>query len=360
MEKKIAILSGDGIGPEIMAEAVKVLDSIAKKYSHNFIYQEALVGGAAYDKVGHPLPKETLDICNNSDAILFGSVGGPKYDKLPAELTPERGALLPLRKKYNLFANIRPAVIFGPLAESASLKDEKLEGSLDILIIRELTGGIYFGKKESGENWASDEMRYTVDEIERIADVAANAAMARKKVLASVDKANVLETSKLWRKTMDSYIGKNYPEIKLEHYLVDNAAMQLATNPKQFDVIVTENMFGDILSDLTSAITGSIGMLPSASIGSSGFGLYEPVHGSAPDIAGMNLANPLAQILSAGLMLKYSFGMEKESLAVEKAVIEALERGYRTADIAKDKSKAIKTNEMGDIIRNIITDGGLN
>lgn len=361
MKKRIAVLAGDGIGPEIMKEGLKVLDAIAKQFNHIFDYKEALVGGCAYDKYGHPLPDETKEVCNNSDAIYFGAVGGPKWENLPPELTPERGALLPLRGTYNLFANLRPAIIFGPLADAASLKSERLEGGLDILIVRELTGGIYFGRNKVKTltlhegalqgNYAVDYMIYSVPEIERIAAVACDAAMKRNKKLTSVDKANVLESSKLWRKIVTDYVQSHFPQIQLNHMYVDNAAMQLATNPKQFDVIVTENMFGDILSDLASAITGSIGMLPSASLAKTGFGLFEPIHGSAPDIAGLNKANPLAQILSGAMMLKYAFGLNRESKAIEEAIMKALENGYRTADLANkttQEGKILLTSQMGD------------
>lgn len=361
MRKCIAVLAGDGIGPEIMKEGRKVLDAVAKKFDHTFEYKEALVGGCAYDKYGHPLPDETKKICNSSDAIYFGAVGGAKWENLPAELTPERGALLPLRAIYGLFANLRPAVIFGPLADAASLKSERLKGGLDILIVRELTGGVYFGKNKVKSltlkegtvqgDYAVDYMIYSVPEIQRITEVACDAAMKRNKKLTSVDKANVLESSKLWRKVVVDYVQRHYPQLQLSHMYVDNAAMQLATNPKQFDVIVTENMFGDILSDLASAITGSIGMLPSASLSETGFGLFEPIHGSAPDIAGQGKANPLAQILSGSMMLKYAFGLNTESTAVEQAIMAVLEDGYRTGDIASvstPKDKILSTSAMGD------------
>ncbi len=369
MKKTIAVLPGDGIGPEVIKEGMKVLGVIEKKYNHEFITKECLVGGIAYDKTGHPLPKETTDVCDSSDAIYFGAIGGPKWEKLPPELTPERGALLPLRKRYDLFANLRPAVIFGPLADTASLKEDRLKGGFDILIVRELTGGIYFGKKDiSGTStpedsplirdkrdtrYAVDEMKYTADEIKRIVVVASKAAMKRGKKLTSVDKANVLATSKLWRAVAEDLVKKFYPDIQLSHMYVDNAAMQIATRPTQFDVIVTENLFGDILSDEASAITGSIGMLPSASLNEKMFGLYEPIHGSAPDIAGKGTANPLATILSGAMMLKYSFELMKEAEEIENAVKSVLEKGYRTIDIASKeawKEKILSTSQMGDII----------
>ena len=348
---KIAVLSGDGIGPEIMAQGVAVLERIAQKFGHDFLFTHALVGGCAYDAVGHPLPKETLKVCEKSDSIFFGAVGGPKWENLPAELTPERGALLPLRKHFDLFANLRPAVIYGPLAGSSPIKPEIVGDSLDILIVRELTGGIYFGKKGNGKDWASDEMKYSKKEIERIAKVAFEAALKRGKRVCSVDKANVLDTSKFWRKTISDY-AKKYPSVELSHMYVDNCAMQLVRNPKQFDVIVTENMFGDILSDEASCITGSIGMLASASLNEKSFGLFEPIHGSAPDIAGQNKANPIAQILSGAMMLRYSFGLQAEAQAIENAVVKALEKGHRTADIAGNASgvKLCGTKEMGEAI----------
>jgi len=352
MKKTIAVLPGDGIGPEVVAEGVKVLKAIMGKYGHEFALEECLVGGAAYDKTGHPLPKETTDVCDKSDAILFGAIGGPKWEKLPSELTPERGALLALRKRYDLFANLRPAVIFGPLSSASPLKNEIIGNSLDILIIRELTGGIYFGKKEKKEDWASDEMKYSIPEIERIARVAFEAAMKRSKKVTSVDKANVLETSKLWRAVI-SRISEEYPEVQLSHLYVDNAAMQIVKNPKQFDVIVTENMFGDILSDEASVVAGSIGMLASASLNSKMFGLYEPIHGSAPDIAGQGKANPIATILSVAMMMKYSFRLLEESKAIEKAVESAINKGYRTVDIASKetpKENILTTSRMGDEI----------
>jgi len=361
VEKNIAVLAGDGIGPEVVQEGLKVLSSISKKNNHKFNYKYALVGGVAYDLVGHPLPEETKKICDESDAIYFGAIGGPKWENLPSELTPEKGALLPLRENYDLFANLRPAIIFGPLAGAASLKEDRLVGGLDILIVRELTGGIYFGNGKlsspilldkdynaQGPN-AADVMIYSVPEVERITKVACEAAMKRNGKLTSVDKANVLENSKLWRRTVEYFVTNNYPNIKLNHLYVDNAAMQLATNPKQFDVIVTGNMFGDILSDLASAITGSIGMLPSASLSETGFGLYEPVHGSAPDIAGQGKANPLAQILSGAMMLRYSFGLKKEADEIEWAVTRTLEDGYRTVDIQDSNTKKVlTTSEIGD------------
>jgi len=369
VEKTVAVLPGDGIGPEIMTQGLRVLSAVAEKYGHEFKYHPALVGGVAYERGGHPLPEKTIKTCRDSDAIYFGAVGGPKWANLPAELTPEKGALLPLRKIFDLYANLRPAVIFGPLADAASLRQDRLTRGLDILIIRELTGGIYFGNGKlsspilldseynaKGENTA-DVMVYSEPEIRRIAEVACNAAMKRNRKLTSVDKANVLDSSKLWRKIVSEYVERRYPEVDLNHLYVDNAAMQIATNPGQFDVIVTGNMFGDILSDLASAITGSIGMLPSASLNESGFGLYEPVHGSAPDIAGKEIANPLAQILSGAMMLRHSFNLEEEAKDIERAVENVLDEGYRTRDLGGGtKFPFASTSEMGrrvvDNIRN--------
>jgi len=353
MKKTIAVLPGDGIGPEVVREGVKVLRAIEKKYNHEFILKECLIGGAAYDSTGHPFPKETQENCDKSDAIFFGAIGGPKWEKLPPELTPEKGAILALRKRYDLFANLRPIVIFNSLASAASLKEDRLPNGLDILIVRELTGGIYFGKKEKGEDWALDEMKYSTPEIERIVKVACEASMKRDKKLTSVDKANVLATSKLWREVTGKIVKESYPEIELTHMYVDNSAMQLATRPTKFDVIVTENMFGDILSDEAAAITGSIGMLPSASLNEKMFGLYEPIHGSAPDIAGREIANPLATILSAAMMMKYSFELMKESEEIETAVKKTLEGGYRTVDIATketEEEKILSTSRMGDLV----------
>jgi len=347
---KIAVLAGDGIGKEIMVQGVNALKKVGKIYKHDFEFKEALIGGTAYDETGHPFPEETKKICDDCDAIFFGAVGGPKWEKLPAELTPERGALLPLRKRYDLFANIRPAIIYPELAEASPIKKEIIGDSLDILIFRELTSGIYFGKKENGADWASDELKYSKHEIERIVKVACEAALKRKKKVCSIDKANVLNTSKFWRKTAIEFVSKNFPQIELFHMYVDNAAMQLIKNPKQFDVIVTENMFGDILTDEASQISGSIGMLASASLNEKGFGLFEPIHGSAPDIAGQNKANPIAQILSGAMMLCYSFKLEKEAQAIENAVRAVLKKGLRTGDIMQPNCILVGTKEMGEAI----------
>jgi 3-isopropylmalate dehydrogenase len=305
---KIAVLPGDGIGIEIVPEAVKALEAIASRFGHQFEFTEALVGGAAYDAVGHPLPEETLALCKSSDAVLLGAIGGPEYDELPVHLRPEVGALLPLRKRLALFANLRPCILFPGLLQASTIKEEVIKG-VDIMVIRELTGGLYFGNKSrektpQGGETATDVLSYSTLEIERIVRLAYEVAGKRRKQLCSVDKANVLESSRLWRETV-SRLEKEYPQVKTTHMYVDNCSMQLIRDPRQFDVIVTENMFGDILTDEASMLTGSIGMLPSASIGGE-VGLYEPSHGSAPDIAGQNKANPLATILSAAMMLRYS------------------------------------------------------
>jgi len=354
MRKKIAVLPGDGIGAEVVPQAVRVLEAVGEKYGHDFTFEHALVGGAAYDETGTPLPEETLKACRNSDAILLGAVGGPKWDNLPVHLRPEAGALLPLRKKLGLYANVRPAIVFPALADASTLKREIVEG-LDILIIRELTGGLYFGEKRrepladgSGGYRVVDTMEYTTGEIERVARLAFTMARARKKKLASVDKANVLETSRHWREVV-SRVAADYPDVELNHILVDNCAMQLVRNPKQFDVLVTENTFGDILTDQAAQLTGSLGMLPSASIGGE-VALYEPVHGSAPDIAGRNKANPLAAILSAAMMLKYSFTLEREAGVIQQAVARVLEAGYRTADVMEEGMHLVGTAEMGELV----------
>ncbi len=349
MNKKIAIVPGDGIGPEVMAEAVKVLKKIEEKFGHQFELVEADAGGVAIDNQGEALPESTIKVCEEADAILFGSAGGPKWDLLPDEERPEVGAVLGLRKHFGLFANLRPAIIYPALVGASSLKEERIKGGLDILIVRELSGGIYFGEKQEGDDQAHDDMAYSKPEVERIAKVAFEAAQKRGKKLCSVDKSNVLACSRLWRKTVEEIAG-DYSDVELSHLYVDNAAMQLGVWPKQFDVIVTGNMFGDILSDLAGAITGSIGLLPSASLNEAGFGMYEPSGGSAPDIAGQGIANPIAQILSAAMLLKYSFGMVEESELIEKAVEQALDDGCLTGDICEDKSKAINTAQMGDAI----------
>jgi 3-isopropylmalate dehydrogenase len=350
MKKNIAVIKGDGIGPEVVDQAILVLDRVAKTYGHSFSYQEVLAGGAALDAHGVPLPKETVEVCKKSDAVLLGAMGGPKWDVLPGHLRPEKG-LLGLRAALGLFANIRPAVLFSELASASPLKPEIFgDDGMDIVVVRELTGGIYFGKRETGRDdegeFAYDTMSYTEKEIRRIAVVAFELAMIRGKLLTSVDKANVLDSSRLWRKVVLE-VAKDYPEVELRHMYVDNCAMQLVINPKQFDVIVTENLFGDILSDESSMITGSIGMLPSASLGEGNFGMYEPIHGSAPDIAGMDKANPIATILSCAMMLHTTFGLDREAAVVEAAVKAVLEEGYRTGDIMTEGKTLVGTKEMG-------------
>ena len=352
---KIAVLPGDGIGVEIVPQAVKALQAISEKYGHTFDFTEALVGGAAYDAQGHPLPEATLALCEASDAVLLGAIGGPKWDNLPVELRPELGALLPLRKELALYANLRPCIIFPPLMHASTLKEEILQG-VDILVIRELTGGIYFGEKSrektaEGQK-ATDVLTYSTYEIERIVRFAFDAARQRTGRLCSVDKANVLESSRLWRETVMD-ISPEYADVEVTHMYVDNCSMQLIRNPRQFDVIVTENMFGDILTDEASMLTGSIGMLPSASIGGE-VGLYEPAHGSAPDIAGQNKANPLATILSAGMLLRYSLKLEKEAQAIEQAVRQVIDEGYRTPDLVQPGMKILGTNEIGDLVAQTI------
>lgn len=359
MDYKIVTLPGDGIGPDIVKEAVKVLDKVGSVYGHNFTYDEKLMGGCAIDQAGCSLPQETIDACLSADAVLLGAVGGPKWDNLPNGDRPEKG-LLGIRGALNLFANLRPAVLFSQLKEASPLKAEIIGDSLDILIVRELTSGIYFGEKnkvvceeDDSKTYASDLEKYTVAEIERITRVGFDAAMKRHKKVCVVDKANVLESSRLWREVV-ARVAKDYPEVTYSHMYVDNAAMQLVVNPKQFDVMITSNIFGDILSDEASIITGSIGMLASASLGEGSLGLYEPSHGSAPDIAGQNKANPLATILSAAMMLRYSFNLETEAKAIEEAVSAVLDAGYRTGDIMSEGMKLVGTVEMGDLVVNAI------
>ena len=345
---KVAVLPGDGIGPEIVREAVAILQLVAPDIET----QEALVGGCAYDATGHPLPAETLALCREADAILLGAVGGPKWDVIPdPDLRPERGALLPLRKHLGLYANLRPAILHKALADASALKPSLVGDGLDVLVVRELTGGVYFGQPKSNDgNRAIDTMVYTKEEIVRIAHVGFQAAQKRGKRLCSVDKQNVLMTSVLWRDTVNE-VAKEYPDVELTHMLVDNCAMQLVRNPKQFDVIVTENLFGDVLSDEAAMITGSLGMLPSASLGTGTFGHYEPIHGSAPDIAGKGIANPLATILSVALMLRYSFGREAAAQRIEAAVGKVLEAGLRTPDIAGSGEATVGTVEMAAAVR---------
>lgn len=353
----IAVLKGDYIGPEIVDEALKVLKKAADKFGFGLELHRALLGGEAIDAVGKPLPDETVEICKAADSVLLGAVGGPKWDSQPGPNRPEKG-LLGIRKALGLYANLRPAVIFPPLRDASPLKPEIIGGSLDIMVVRELTGGIYFGDRGTGEvdgvTSAYDTERYSLPEIERILRVAFDMAKKRDKRLTSVDKANVLDTSRLWRKTVDE-MAREYPEVQVSHLYVDNCAMQLVRDPGQFDVIVTSNMFGDILSDEASMISGSIGMLASASLGDSGFGLYEPIHGSAPDIAGQGIANPLATILSAAMMLRYSLGEPQAAQAIEDAVSRALETA-RTPDIYTEGCGAerVSTSRMGDLVASLL------
>jgi len=356
MEKNITVIKGDGIGPEIVNEAIKILDVIADKYNHKFNYTQILMGGASIDEYGVPLTDEALEIAKKGDSVLLGSIGGdtttsPWY-KLEPNLRPEAG-LLKIRKELGLFANLRPAVLYDELKGACPLKEELITGGFDMMIMRELTSGLYFGKrttkKENGQLVAYDSMSYSETEIRRIAKRAFDIAMKRNKKVTSVDKANVIDTSRLWRKVV-SEVAKDYPEVTLEHMLVDNCAMQLVKDPKQFDVILTENMFGDILSDEASMVTGSIGMLSSASLREDKFGMYEPSHGSAPDIAGKNIANPIATILSAAMMLRYSFDLDREANVIEEAIEKVLKQGYRTSDIMSDGKTLVGTKEMGDLI----------
>jgi len=352
--KKIAILAGDGIGPEVMAEAIKVLDAAQKKFGFQLEYTAADVGGCAIDNHGHALPAQTIKVCEASDAILFGSVGGPKWESLPPDQQPERAALLPLRKHFELFCNLRPAKVFKSLAAASPLRADIVGNGFDILCVRELTGGIYFGQPKGREGSGPNEkgfdtMVYHRWEIERIARRAFEAARLRRKLVTSVDKANVLTTMVLWRQVVIE-IAKEYPDVTLNHIYVDNATMQLVRNPQQFDVMLCGNMFGDIISDECAMITGSMGLLASASLNDQGFGLYEPAGGSAPDIAGKGIANPIAQILSAAMMLRYSLDLNAAADAIEAAIAKVLDQGVHTPDIATDKSKAIGTAAMGDAI----------
>ena len=356
MEYKIALIPGDGIGPEIVAEAKKVLDRVCEKYSHKFSYTEVLLGGASIDAHGVPLTEEAIAQAKASDAVLMGSIGGdaktsPWY-KLEPSKRPEAG-LLAIRKALNLFANLRPAYLYNELRDACPLRDEIIGDGFDMIIVRELTGGLYFGARktteENGVRTAVDTLSYNENEIRRIAIKAFEIARKRRNKVTSVDKANVLDSSRLWRSVVED-VAKDYPDVTLEHMLVDNCAMQLVRDPKQFDVILTENMFGDILSDEASMVTGSIGMLSSASLNETKLGLYEPSHGSAPDIAGQNKANPIATILSAAMMLRYSLDLDKEADAVEAAVQKVLTDGYRTGDIMSDGCKLVGTREMGDLI----------
>lgn len=356
MKLNIGIIKGDGIGPEIVTEAMKVLDQVGKTYGHTYEYKELLLGGASIDVHGVPLTEETIADAKACDAVLMGSIGGntqtsPWY-KLEPSKRPEAG-LLGIRKALNLFANLRPAVLYDELKDACPLKEELTEGGFDMMIMRELTGGLYFGERktveEQGVRTAYDSLTYNEHEIRRIAKRAFDIAMKRRKKVTSVDKANVLDSSRLWRNVVEE-VAKDYPEVTLEHMLVDNCAMQLVKDPKQFDVILTENMFGDILSDEASMVTGSIGMLASASLNETKFGLYEPSGGSAPDIAGKGIANPIATILSAAMMLRFSFDLDREADSIEKAVSEVLKDGYRTIDIMSEGKTLVNTAEMGDLI----------
>ncbi len=353
MKYNIAVLDGDGIGPEICAAAIEVLDKIGAKYGHVFNFKHYYIGGCAIDKFGEPLPQSTIDGCLASDSVLLGAVGGYKWDDLPGDSRPEKG-LLGIRKAMGLYSNIRPAKLWKNLADASPLKPALVKNGVEIIIVRELTGGIYFGKRErgveNGAEFASDEERYTVPEIERIMRIACELAAKRSKRVVSVDKANVLESSRLWRKTVHEYAKKHFPDITVEDVLVDNMAMQIVKNPAQFDVVVTSNIFGDILSDEAAQVTGSIGMLASSSLGDTKRGLYEPIHGSAPDIAGKDICNPIATILAAAMMLRDSFSLTEEYAAIENAVQRALDDGYRTADIYVEGTKKTGCREMAKII----------
>ena len=359
MNINLAVVMGDGIGPEIVEEGEKVLNKIGEMYGHTFTYTDILAGGCAIDATGEPLPAESVKIAKESDSVLLGAVGGPKWDTLPGHLRPER-ALLGLRSELGLFANVRPAKLYDALADACPLKPEISKEGLDLVIVRELIGGLYFGERgrrdagEMGEE-AFDELKYNVKEVERIGRVAFEMARKRdRKKVTSVDKANVIETSRLWRETMHK-LAQEYPDVEFEDMLVDNCAMQLVRNPGQFDVIVTENMFGDILSDEASMTTGSIGMLPSSSLGETTRGMYEPIHGSAPDIAGQNKANPIATILSCAMMLRDSFNLLDEAKCIESAVAKVLDDGFRTGDIMDEGGKLLGTKEMGDKIVSYLT-----
>lgn len=351
---KIAVLPGDGIGPEVMTEALKVLDAVEKKFGFSLAYEHADVGGIAIDNHGHALPESTLKVCEESAAVLFGSVGGPKWEQLPPDRQPERAALLPLRKHFDLFCNLRPAKVFQSLASSCPLRADIVGEGFDILVVRELTSGIYFGQPKGREGKGPDEkawdtLIYSRAEIERITRMAFEAARVRRNKVTSVDKANVLTTMVLWREVVNE-IAREYPDVEHGHIYIDNATMQLVRNPHQFDVMLCDNMFGDIISDEAAMLTGSMGMLASASLNAEKFGLFEPAGGSAPDIAGQGIANPIAQILSAAMMLRYSLGYEDAAEAIENAVSTALDKNIMTADIAVDRTDAVSTSAMGDAI----------
>lgn len=352
MEKQIAVIRGDGIGPEIVDQALRVLDAVAAKYGHTFTYTDVDMGGIAIDKWGEPLPAAMLDKCLAADSVLLGAVGGPKWDGLPGDKRPEKG-LLALRAGMGLYANNRPAKLWPQLAAASPLKPEIVEKGIDFIVVRELIGGVYFGSHTTaecgGEQKATDVMSYAEHEIKRIGRIAFETARKRRNKVTSVDKANVLDTSRLWRKVMHR-LAEEYPDVEYADMLVDNTAMQIVKDPSQFDVVVTENMFGDILSDEASMITGSIGMIPSSSLGEGSRGLYEPIHGSAPDIAGQNKANPIGTILSAAMMLKYSFDLDEEAAAIEAAVNKALDAGLRTGDMMAEGCTLVSCSEMGDAI----------
>lgn len=354
MNYDIAVLDGDGIGPEICAGAIKVLEKVGKKFGHKFNFTHLLIGGCAIDKCGVPLPKETVDKCLASDSVLLGAVGGYKWDNLPVDIRPEKG-LLGIRKAMELYSNIRPAKLWKSLAKASPLRYDLVKNGVEIIIVRELIGGIYFGERgkgtdDKGVEYAYDTEKYSVPEIERITRIACELAMKRTKKIISVDKANVLESSRLWRRTVHAYAEKNFPEITVEDMLVDNTAMQIVKNPAQFDVVVTSNIFGDILSDEAAQVTGSIGMLASSSLGDGTRGLYEPIHGSAPDIAGKDLANPIATILAAAMMLRDSFNLSEEYKAIENAVQSVLDDGFRTADIMEEGKTKVAGSKMAELI----------
>ncbi len=353
MNYNIVVLDGDGIGPEICDGAIKVLNAVGRKYNHTFNFSHHLIGGCAIDKCGVPLPDETVEACLESDSVLLGAVGGYKWDNLPVDVRPEKG-LLGIRKAMGLYSNIRPAKLWASLANASPLKYELVKNGIEIIIVRELTGGIYFGERGKGTGdggeYAWDTEKYSVAEIERIARIACELARKRSKKIISVDKANVLESSRLWRKTVHAYAEKHYPDITVEDMLVDNTAMQIVKNPAQFDVVVTSNIFGDILSDEAAQVTGSIGMLASSSLGDGTRGLYEPIHGSAPDIAGKDIANPIATILAAAMMLRDSFGLTDEYTAIESAVQSVLDEGFRTADFREEGKTRVAGSKMSDLI----------
>lgn len=353
-EYKIAVIDGDGIGPEIVAQAIKVLKKVAKVSGNNFVFEHVLMGGCAIDQTGDPLPQETIDICLKSDAVLLGAVGGPKWDNLPGHQRPEKG-LLGIRSALGLFANLRPAVLYKPLIDACRLRRDIAEKGIDMIVVRELTGGIYFGERGISEDGktAFDTEKYSEFEVERIARIGFELAKTRRKNVISIDKANVLESSRLWRRVVEK-VAQEYPDIAFQNMLVDNAAMQIIRDPSQFDVIITSNMFGDILSDEASMTTGSIGMLPSASLGSGKLGLYEPIHGSAPDIAGQDKANPIATIISVAMMLRSSIDMPEYAQKIEDAVNAVLEAGYRTGDIMSEGKILVGCEKMGDLIADAI------